>query len=63
MVYWAEIDAGPITRRLLSPPEYSRVSEKGNALTESTTISMGRLVKDLSYKAEFPSIRSDWAYI
>jgi len=46
---WAEIDAGPITRRFLSPPEYTRVSEKGNALAESTTITMGRLVKDLSY--------------
>ena len=46
---WAEIDAGPIMRRLLSPPEYTRISEKGSALIESSTISMGRLVKDLSY--------------
>ncbi|MFY9727876.1 MAG: hypothetical protein WAJ87_20440 [Bryobacteraceae bacterium] len=49
MKNWAEIDAGPVTRRLLSPPEYTRVTDKGNALVESTTISMGHLVKDLSY--------------
>ena len=49
MKNWAEIDAGPITRRLLSPPEYSRVTDKGNALIESSSIAMARLVKDLSY--------------
>ena len=49
MKNWAEIDAGPITRRLLSPPEYTRVTDKGNALIESSTIAMGHLVKDLSY--------------
>ncbi len=49
MKNWAEIDAGPVTRRLLSPPEYTRVTDKGNALVESSTISMGHLVKDLSY--------------
>jgi hypothetical protein len=49
MKNWAEIDAGPIARRLLSPPEYTRVTEKGQALTESSTIEMARLVKDLSY--------------
>jgi len=46
---WAEIDAGPIARRILSPPEYSRVTDKGNALTESSTITMAHYVKDLSY--------------
>jgi|CZKN01.1.fsa_nt_gi hypothetical protein len=49
MKNWAEIDAGPLTRRLLSPSEYSRVTDKGSALIESSTITMGRLVKDLSY--------------
>ncbi len=49
MKNWAEIDAGPATRRLLSPPEYTRVTEKGQALIESSTISMAHLVKDLSY--------------
>ena len=49
MKNWAEIDAGPVTRRLLSPPEYTRVTDKGNALVESSTISMGHLIKDLSY--------------
>jgi hypothetical protein len=49
MKNWAEIDAGPIARRLLTPPEYTRVTEKGNALVESSAIVMARLVKDLSY--------------
>ncbi len=46
---WAEIDAGPITRRFLSPPEYTRVTTRGSALIDSSTIEMARLVKDLSY--------------
>ena len=49
MKNWAEIDAGPITRRFLSPPEYTRVTAKGNALIESSTITMAHLMKDLSY--------------
>jgi hypothetical protein len=49
MKNWAEIDAGPLTRRLLSPSDYSRITDKGNALAESSTITMGHLVKDLSY--------------
>jgi hypothetical protein len=49
MKNWAEIDAGPIAKRLLSAPDYAKVTEKGNALTESTSITMARYVKDLSY--------------
>lgn len=49
MKNWAEIDAGPLARRLLSPADYSRHTEKANSLIESSTISMARLVKDLSY--------------
>ncbi len=49
MKNWAEIDLGPITRRLLSPADYSRLTDKSNSMVESTSISMGRLVKDLSY--------------
>ena len=49
MKNWAEIDAGPLARRMLSPADYSRYTEKANALIESSTISMARLVKELSY--------------
>ncbi len=46
---WAEIDAGPIARRLLSPPDYARYTEKGQALIESSSITMAHYVKELSY--------------
>lgn len=49
MKNWAEIDAGPIARRMLSPSDYIRVTDKGNALVESTSIVMARYVKELSY--------------
>ena len=49
MKNWAEIDAGPIARRILSPSDYIRVTDKGSALIESTTITMARYVKELSY--------------
>jgi hypothetical protein len=49
MENWAEIDLGPLARRMLSPAEYTRVTEKGNALAESSTIRMARYVKELSY--------------
>ena len=49
MKNWAEIDAGPPARRLLSAPDYAKYSEKGNALIESSSISMAHIVKELSY--------------
>lgn len=49
MKNWAEIDAGPIARRLLSAPDYAKHTEKGNALIESSSLTMARYVKDLSY--------------